>query len=65
MEDVSFNESKKFPSVVKKEIKKILKQYEKSFPYAVAPLEVLEYENRPLFYKRFLEMIAEINFTPK
>ncbi len=65
MVDVSFNISKKFPATVKKEIKKILKQYENSFPYAKAPIELLEYENRPLFYKRYLEMIAEINFTPR
>ncbi|HHB79320.1 MAG TPA: hypothetical protein ENK85_08820 [Saprospiraceae bacterium] len=60
-----FFDGKLASSTIKKEIKKVLAGFSDSFPHADAPVQMLEYDSLPVFYKSYLEMVAEINFTPK
>ena len=63
--DLSFSERKLSGAVIKKEVKKILADYSSRFPHLDAPTNYLEFDSAAVFGKSYLEMVAEINFTPK
>ncbi len=64
-DDWIFSERKLTASVIKKEVKAVLSAYDSRFPYMDAPTYLLEFESTAIFGKSYLEMVGEINFTPK
>ena len=63
--DVPFREKTLSSPIIKKEIKKVLKAFEQDFPYITTPVHLLAFDSEAIFCKSYLEMVADINFTPK
>ncbi len=63
--DVVFRDQRLLPTPIKKEVKKVIRGYDKEFPYLTAPVFMLSFKSEANFCKTYLEMIAEINFTRK
>lgn len=59
-----FIDKKLSSSHIKKEIKATISSHISHFPYLEAPVHILQFDSLPIFCKSYLEMIAEMNFTP-
>ena len=64
-QDLPFYQKKLSSTVIKKEIKAVLDDFQGRFPYLDAPLDLLQFGSMATFGKSYMEMVAEINFTAK
>ncbi len=63
--DLPFEDPDQMPRLVRQEVRRIVKRHARQFPFVEPEYAALEFSSRYMFYKTYLEMLAEMNFTPK